>query len=64
MKWTNVNAGVLQGSILGQLPFLTNRNDLADELSSNVKLIANDTSLFSVGHNIDSSTAEVNNDLK
>ena len=65
LKWTNVDAGVLQGLILGYLlPFLIYRNDVADELLSNVKLIADDTSLFSVGHNIDSSTAEVYNDLK
>ena len=38
-------------------------NDLADELSSNTKLFADNTSLFSVGHNRDSSAAELNNDL-
>ena len=38
-------------------------NDLADELSSNTKLFTDDTSLFSVVHNRDSSAAELNNDL-
>ena len=38
-------------------------NELADELSRNAKLFADDTSLFSVMHNIDSATAEHNNDL-
>ena len=38
-------------------------NDLADELSSNIKIFADDTSLFSVVHNRDSSAAELNNDL-
>ena len=60
--WTNVNAGVPQGSILGPLFFLKYINDLADELSSNTKLFADDTSLFSVVHNRDSSAVEINND--
>ena len=61
--WTNVNAGVLQSSILGPLFFLIYINDLADELSSNSKIFADDTSLFSVVHNRDSSAAELNNDV-
>ena len=36
--------------------------DLADELS-NAKLFADDTSLFSVVHNVNTSAGEVNNDL-
>ena len=36
-------------------------NELADELSRNAKLFADDTSLFSVKHNI--AKAERNNDL-
>ena len=43
-SWTDVNAGVSQGSILGPLLFLIYVNDLADGLSSNAKLFANDTS--------------------
>ena len=38
-------------------------NELADELSCNAKLFADDTLLFSVVHNIDSAAAELNNDL-
>ena len=63
LTWTNVNTGVLQSSILGPLFFLIYINDLADELSSNSKVYADDTSLFSVVHNRDSSAAELNNDL-
>ena len=63
-SWTNVNAGVTQGSILGPLLFLIYINDLTDALSSNAKLFADDTSLFSVVHNINTSTIELNSGLK
>ena len=62
--WTSVNAGVQQGFILGPLLFLIYINDLSDNLSSNVKLFADDTSLFSVIHDINISSAELNDDLK
>ena len=62
-SWTSVNAGVPQGSILGPLLFLIYINDLADGLSSNSKLLADDTSLFSVIHDVDTSANELNNDL-
>ena len=43
--------------------FFIYKNELADELWCNAKLFADDTSLFSVMHNIDSAAAELNNDL-
>ena len=64
-SWTNVNAGVPQESILGPLHFLIIYiNDLPDGLSSNAKLFADDTSLFLVLHDINTSTIELNSDLK
>ena len=64
-SWTNVNAGVPQESILGPLHFLIiHINDLPDGLSSNAKLFADDTSLFLVLHDINTSTIELNSDLK
>ena len=62
-SWTSVNAGVPQGSILGPLLFLIYINDLADGLSSNAKLFADNTFLFSVIHDVGPSANELNNDL-
>ena len=58
--WTGVNAGVPQVSILGHLLFLVYINDLADSLSSNVKLFADDITIFSVIHNLKVITTKVN----
>ena len=62
--WTNVHAGVSQGSILSLLLFLIYINDLLDNLTSNAKLFADDTSLFSVFHDVNTSADELNDDLK
>ena len=45
--WTKVNAGLLQGTLLGSLLFLINIKDLPNGLQSNPKLCADDTSLLS-----------------
>ena len=62
--WASVNAGVTQGSILGTLLFLIYINDLSDNLSSNIKLFADNTSLFSVTHDVNVSAKELNDDLR
>ena len=46
--WECIWAGVQQGSVLGLLFFLIYINDLATDLKSNVKLFADDASLFSI----------------
>ena len=62
-SWTSIEAGVPQGSILRRLLFFIYINDLSDDLTTNVKLFVDDTSLFSIVHNMSMSIINLNNDL-
>ena len=61
--WVSVEADVPQGYILGPLLFLIYINDLSDDLSITAKLFADDTSLFSIVKNINTSASHLNRDL-
>ena len=63
-NWKNIHAVVPQGSVLGPLLFLIYINDLVENLSSIPKLFADDTSLFSVVHDLNTSVNEINDNLK
>ena len=62
--WENINAGVTQGSILDPLLFLIYINELTEGLTTNVNLLTDDTSLFSVVHDTQTSVNDLNKDLK
>ena len=45
-EWATISAGVPQGSVLGPLFFLVYINDLVDNVNCDIKMFADDTSLF------------------
>ena len=63
-SWVDVSAGAPLRSILERLLFLIYINDLSDGLKSQCKLFADDTSLFSVIHDINTSASDLNEDLE
>ena len=62
-NWVKITAGVPQGSILGPLLFLIYINDISNNLESDVKLFADDTSLFSPVFDANLTADILNNDL-
>ena len=62
-KWNEIRAGVPQGSILGPPLFLLFINDIVKDNGCNIRLSADDTSLFLVVENQDSTTELLNIDL-
>ena len=62
-NWGDISAGVPQGSILGPLIFFMYINDLAIDLKCNVKLFADDTSLFTVVEDSNAAASDMNHDL-
>ena len=63
VKWADVEIGVPQRFTLCPLMFLIYINNLPDNLSTNAKLYADNNSLFSVLHDITTSSCDLNYDL-
>ena len=62
-NWNYIRAGVPQGSILGPLLFLLFINDIVNDIGSNIRLFADDTSLFIIVNNPHDAATCLNSDL-
>ena len=63
-NWGDISAGVPQGSILGPLFFLVYISDLTADLKCNVKIFADDKSLFTVVREANEAASDMNHDLQ
>ena len=59
----DLQAGVPQGSILGPLLFIIYTNDIVDQVQSNIRLYADDSSIYCKGKDIDQINKTLNEDL-
>ena len=62
-NWLPVRAGVPQGSILGSLLFKIFINDIVNEINAEIKLFADDTSLYLIVDNPNDTAFLLNQDL-
>ena len=63
-NWKSLKAGVPHGSVLGPLLFLVYINDLTDNISSDMRLFADDSSLFTGVDGVDQTHDKLCKDLQ
>ena len=63
-NWNKIEAGVPQGSVLGPLLFLIYINDQTDDITSQMRLFADDSSLFTCVKGVDETHEKLVNDLQ